>query len=664
MSTLIEHLSSSAKTVRKFFSVPSDKPDLVTAQHKAFQSQMPLLYIILLTNAWILSGSFIHTAPALLTLGAPIVLTTVGCIRVSRWWLSRGQETAPERARIELTRTNMLAWLLAVLFCTWALSLYPYGEWSQKMQIAFFMAITAVGCTFCLLHLRPAAVAVMVTCNLAFFSFFLSTGNATFVAMAINMVLVCSALLVILMINYRDFNALVESRQVLFNEQAKTLALSNENFALANRDTLTDLPNRRSFFAALRAEVARTDLGDKKIVLGIIDLDGFKPINDTYGHMAGDALLCQLADRLQLLAGGDIRVYRLGGDEFALLQVTDDINLATEIAEDICVAICEPFRLPFCTARISGTIGMAVYPDMAQDERELFENADYAMYRAKRGTGRGAVRLFSKEDEAEIKRCSHIEQALKIADLDNELTLMFQPIMDISTGRPHGFEALARWTSPTLGRVGPNEFIPIAERAGIISRITVVLMRKALAEAATWPDHMHLSFNLSVFDISSPDALLRITEIVQASGVDPARIELEITETAMVQDFTTFLLAVDTLKALGVGISLDDFGTGYSSLKQVHSLPLDKLKVDRTFVSQIDENVASQKIIKSLVALCNDLNLACVVEGVETEDELKTIRQLGCHLVQGYYYGRPMESTAITDFFQGLEEEACARASL
>lgn len=645
-----------------FMSVPSGRPELIKAQYSAFQQQMPLLYFILLTNTWIMVGAFAGKAPHLLTFGMPVALTLLCALRVKSWWQSRQRPLRADWARAELVRTNMLSWMLAGAFCWWAIWLFPYGTVPMQMQIAFFMASTAIGCLFCLSHLRSAAIAVMIIFKMTFVSFFASTGDATFIALAINAVLICAAMFVILLYNYRDFTALVESRRVLQEQQAKTLALSDENFRLANLDSLTDLPNRRSFFSALQKRISSGDAGNT-VILGVLDLDGFKPINDTYGHPVGDALLCRLADRIVHVGGEDIQLYRLGGDEFAILFEARDIDQAQLLGSRICQAVREPFAMTACTARISGTMGLASYPDMAGDSSELFERADYAMYRAKRGEGRGEVWVFTEQDEGEIKRGSILETALKGADLEAELSMVFQPIVDIKTSRTVGFEALARWNNPELGRVSPYEFIPSAERAGLIGEVTIVLLRKALAAAETWPSHMRLSFNLSVADIASPENLLRITSIIGQSDISPHRIDLEITETAMVKDFASFMTAVAALKSIGVCISLDDFGTGFSSLRQVHQLPLDKLKVDRSFVTDVDKNLSSQKIIRSLVALCDDLKLDCVIEGVETADELDAIRELGCQLVQGYYYSKPLASDDVRTFLD-REGQSRVRAGL
>ena len=250
--------------------------------------------------------------------------------------------------------------------------------------------------------------------------------------------------------------------------------------------------------------------------------------------------------------------------------------------------------------------------------------------------------LFSADHEAQINRDSRIEQALKLADFDKELSIVFQPIVDVRSQTTVCFEALARWISPTLGRVSPAQFIPVAERAGIIGSLTRPLLRKALTAATAWSGNMRLSFNLSAYDLNSAEGTLAIVSIIHNSGFAPHRLDLEITETAFTHDFEQVSRSMDMLRLLGCGISLDDFGTGYSSLSRLHALPLTKIKIDRSFVTGLHESPTSFKIVKSMLALSRDMGLDCVIEGVETQEELAALRSLGGLMVQGYIYSPPI----------------------
>lgn len=627
--------------IREFMSVPRDNPELLKAQYRAFSRQLPLMYFILLTNTWALAVSHYAVAPVWLTISCPAFFTVMCGVRVVGWWRSRYVVPTHEIALRALSRTNRLTSILTIAFSAWALGLFPYGDSLARAHVAFYMAITVIACIFSLMHLRPAAFTVAIIANVVFIAFFGSSGNLTFMAMAANALLVTIAMMFILQANYRDFARMVDGRTSL-------KALSNENFRLANLDSLTGLPNRRQFFAQLDEEFVAAQAQGYRLAVGVLDLDGFKPVNDMYGHAVGDKLLIAVGKRLAD-ACGEAHVARLGGDEFALIvkQVDDEVLLKQ--GEKICAALRRTFELTEASVQISGSVGFTVFPELASNATDLFEQADYALYHGKR-TSRGNAVLFSTEHEAEIHRNGRIERALRAADLGKELAMVFQPIVDARTEKTIGFEALARWNSPTLGHISPDQFIPVAERAGIVSRLTRVLLEKALAAAAHWPDDIRLSFNLSNHDISSPAGVIRIMGIILKSRVDPGRIDFEITETAIMRDFEQARVAINTFKAFGCSISLDDFGTGYSSLSQLHALPLTKIKIDRSFVTQLHERPASYKIVKSLIALSRDMGLGCVIEGVETAEELAALLQLGGFEIQGYYYSRPLPESELAAY--------------
>lgn len=620
--------------LRQWLSIPADRPALLQAQHRAFTKQMPLLYAMLLINMALVVLTHVGTAPRSLTLAFPLALTLVCGVRLIYWWRSRTATPDAERACRDLNRTNRLAALLATGFVAWGLLLFPHGSPLQQAHVAFFIAITMLGCIVFLLHLRQAMVAVAVFGNLGFVGFFAATGVPTFVAMAINAALVTLALLFVLLGHYRDFTQLVEARV-----QAEQLGA--DNLRLAKLDSLTQLPNRRGFFAQLEHCCAHARHAGRRVAVGILDLDGFKPVNDLYGHAAGDHLLTQVGQRLQALAGAQVFLARLGGDEFALIfdDCSDDELIA--LGQRACSLLRQPFDLGENTLQVAASMGLATYPDLADNATDLYAYADYALYHGKR-SHRGSATLFSRHHRERIQLDATLEQALRQSDLERELAVVFQPIVDAEGRHTLAFEALARWHSPGLGAVAPAHFIPVAERSGLISLLTHVLLKKALAAALHWPAPVRLSFNLSAHDLGAPEVVSRLVDLIAASGFPPSRLELEITETAIMYDLEQVRWAVRHLRSLGCGMTLDDFGTGFSSFTQLHSLPLTKMKIDRSFVAGIQDNAASYKIVKSLLALCRDMDLDCVVEGVETGDELAVIRALGGRMVQGYLWARPM----------------------
>lgn len=562
-------------------------------------------------------------------------------------------EPSAEVAHAILRRTNRLAGGIAIAFTIWSFLLVPYGDAYTRSHVAFYMAITVISCIFCLMYVRSAAFMVTVIVNGAFIAFFLASRQPTFVAIAINMLLVCTGMMSILLTNYRNFENMVIS-------QKRTEALSNENLLLANRDSLTELPNRRAFFAHLEAELEKAKANGTRLALGVIDLDGFKPVNDLYGHSVGDRLLINVSKRLSESLKAS-KAFRLGGDEFAIIApvIPDDAQLVAN-ANAISERLRAPYHMAEGTVHVSASMGIAVFPHLASTLEELFDRADYALYHAKR-TRRGDAVLFDAEHEKQINIEARIVHLLKQTEIEKELSVVFQPVVDIRDGTTACFEALARWSSPVLGQVPPSQFFAIAERAGIVSSLTRPLLKRALASASQWPPSVRLSFNLSAQDLNACEGVLSLIGIIENSGFDARRLDLEITETAFAHDFKQVKQSVEMLRRLGCGISLDDFGTGYSSLTRLHALPLTKIKIDRSFVTDLHEKPASYKIVKSLLALSRDMELECVVEGVETPAELATLESLGATLVQGYIFAPPLKERDVVEF---LSVQAATQGSL
>lgn len=458
---------------------------------------------------------------------------------------------------------------------------------------------------------------------------------------------------------YREFTRMQELTISLTAQQRRVKALSDENLRIANMDMLTELPNRRQFFADLKSACVSDEAG--RFVVGVIDLDGFKSVNDAHGHLVGDSILREVSNRFSRGLARTVTIYRLGGDEFGFLYKESTAEDALHaLGQKIIDTIREPFQLRELRLCLDCSIGFAVHVAEPDNGDELYEQADYALYHAKR-TGRGTSVIFTHEHARQLREQGMVENTLRSADLEAELYPVFQPIVDTARGRTVAFECLARWKSPVLGEVSPAAFIPVAERSGIIARLTPVMLRKALAVAATWPENIRLSFNLSALDICSADRTLEIAGILENGTIHPSRIDMELTETALTDNIDAAHSNMELLRSMGVSISLDDFGTGYSTLSHMHHLPLDKIKVDRSFVTQIETNPTSQKIVRSIKALCGDVGWTCVVEGVENQEQLDLLQELDCHVIQGYVIARPLAVRDIGNFL-AAEERQCKSA--
>ncbi|MCY0386558.1 EAL domain-containing protein [Robbsia sp. Bb-Pol-6] len=628
-------------SVRSFFAPRS--AELARSQFEAFSRQIPLLYFILSVNTASLAFTHRHVAPRLLAVYLPCLLCALCMVRIISWRRRQRRLTDPEITQ-RLRASIFMTFFIGSGFTIWSLSLFPYGDAYVRGHVAFYMAFTVIGCIFCLMHLRAAALLLTALVIVPFTAFFAMSGNPVLIAIAVNVLLVSLAMVTILLIYYRDFNSLIESKKSLVDKRDEMQRLSDENFKLANLDSLTLLPNRRRFFADIETLLASSALSGHSFAVGVLDLDGFKQINDLYGHGVGDAVLTETGKRLTGLARPDVAFARLGGDEFGMIiPCARDREGLLQLAEAICHSLALPYIRPKATVRLSGSLGLAIYPDAGSHAEQLLERADYALYFAKQHR-RGGTVVFSAEHATQLRKVALVEQELRQADLDSEMSLAFQPIVDTTQRRIVAFEALARWHNPTLGMVDPATFIDIAERCGLINLLTEVLLRKALAFARACPPDIRIAFNLSTLDITSKGALARIIGITQTSGVAPHRIDFEVTETAIINDFDQAREALYALKALGVQISLDDFGTGFSSLSRVHQLPLDKIKIDRSFVTNIEAGQHGRAIVRSIANLCVNLNVACVVEGVETQAQLGILRSLGCDLMQGYFFQRPVSA--------------------
>ncbi|KVQ14925.1 histidine kinase [Burkholderia ubonensis] len=752
---------------------PARNPDLLAAQYRVFAGQLPVMYLILISSTWSLAVTHLGSSPTWLTVAAPCAMTLASLVRLLHWRRARLLDPTPETVSRALTFTNRLVIPIALTFTTWALLLFPYGDAWQKAQVAFYMAITLIGCVFSLMYLRSAALTVAVIVNVAFIAFFISTRQPTLVATAVNMVFVSAALIAVISVNYRGFlhtvDAQAESRmrehaqtrlmQMIDDMPVAVMTADPETFRinylnatslnllrsiehllpiraddalgspidvfhphpqhqrrlladpanlphrtrvrlgpevldlqvsavrdaeghyigpmlswsivtrqaeaeariheLAHHDSLTGLPNRATFLAEFDAWLRRSD---KVIALLFIDLDGFKLINDARGHSAGDEVLRQVAERLRgQCPEPGMMLGRIGGDEFAVLMRDTDADGAMGAAARLVDTLVAPYApSPDRQFRIGASIGCVLAPHHGNDAGVLLSRADMALYAAKKA-GKGTYRMFSPDMETSAQERIALESKLRLAlDESQGLYVFYQPIVDVRTRRITTREALLRWHHPRAGWISPARFIPVAERGGLIDRLGRFVLDQACRQAARWPDGARVAVNVSAGQLGHGTIAPAVAAALAGAGLTPDRLEIEVTETALLHDEGKAVADLRALRAMGVRVALDDFGTGFSSLAHLRAFPFDKIKIDGSFVRDAVTRPDCAAVVCAVADLGKRLGVTTVAEGVETEEQLACITEAGCREVQGFLLGRPEPGERDAPAIQWIERAALA----
>lgn len=439
---------------------------------------------------------------------------------------------------------------------------------------------------------------------------------------------------------------------------------------MAHFDNLTGLANRYLFNERIQSALEANGERARNVALFYLDLDNFKSVNDTRGHMVGDRLLREVGARLEQEVRGQDLVARLGGDEFAvLIETRAGVGMLIERAHRFLATIREPYEIDGQAYRISGSVGIARCSDGDCNAEELMRRADLAMFAAKR-KGRDALALFEPSLDREAREQRNVENDLREAIARGQLRLHYQPIIALETGATTGYEALLRWYHPTRGIVGPNDFLPIAEETGMIVAIGQWVIRQALAETSRWEGDFRISINLSPTQVANPHLVTMVAQAIKTNGLDPQRVEFEVTEHVKMLDGGASHKTLLKLRELGAKIALDDFGTGYSSLSYLHRFPFDRIKIDRNFVDGIDTAPHSQAIVSSVTRLADALGMETTAEGVENRAQLDILRKLGCHEAQGFLICKPVPGESFATKFdaeqtlaqQGTEVHAYRKA--
>ena len=454
----------------------------------------------------------------------------------------------------------------------------------------------------------------------------------------------------------------IAAAAVLIRSLRTLAAREAHSAALAGSDLLSGLPNRLFFTQLLDSEIARVTRSGGGFALLYLDLDRFKEINDRYGHDAGDSLLVAATQRITAMLRGSDRMCRLGGDEFAIIQtaITDEPD-AEALAARILTALKEPFSLGDRLVEVGASIGIAMCPSHATVREELMRLADLSLYRAK-NDGRNRYSLFRSQLGDEVRRQKAYEYELAQAIRDGSLLLEYQPIMGADGITMKGVEALVRWPHPTLGVIPPGDFIQLAEERGLIVPLGEWVLRKACEDAGCWPG-LKVAVNVSSLQFRQREFLDTVVRILEETGLDPRRLELELTESVIISDAEAAETIMLGLQQTGVRLALDDFGTGYSSLIYLRRFAFDKIKIDRSFIEAMEGHGESAIIVHSIVHLGRELGMTVTAEGIETEDQARFLQALGCHELQGFYLSPPVAASIITEMLDGPPTERTSSAA-
>jgi len=621
---------------------------LLEERYRALQRQIPLLYLIALAN---FIGLHLATTGLTSILSPSTLLAGLVLVRLAYWLRTRHRKLPPEQIRRQLQKTLLYAFAFCVSFCIWGVYLMETGARGQQEYVMLFGSLASIGCAYGLSSFPTASRLPLLFLGLPLSVRLMFSPDTGHMATGACLAVVILITLRLLGIHNEGFCQLVESRAGIAAERerarrAEKAAKVEKAKAriVADTDPLTGLANRRAFLRVLTREAGAVHRTRRSLALAMVDLDGFKPINDTFGHATGDAVLMEVGGRLIRAGGPGALIARTGGDEFALLLPgCPDAAAAAVAGRTICAVLQDPFTVDGREFRISGSCGLTLLEPGDCNVSSALIRGDTALYRAKQG-GRAGVAVFSPDMEELHRRRSRIEKALRLPETRGKIELRYQPIIDLATGQLRAFEALARWQDEELGAISPAEFIPIAEQISVIADLSDSLLAKAAVEAKNWPEVVRLSFNLSAVQLCSVGSAERILSILEANGMAPGRLQIEVTETALLVDFTVARDNLQALRMAGARIVLDDFGAGHASISYLREMQFDGIKLDGTLVAPVSDTLRGRRLLKGVLDLCASLGLPCVAEHIETEAQLGLLRELGCRDGQGYLLARPLDA--------------------
>ena len=608
----------------------------IEERYSTLRKQIPIIYLLALVNVF---GLQIQTTGGVeFGLNMPTVFSFCAAFRLWQW-LHVSSDISCEAKLNVLRQTDIAAIIICTAICVWFLSLLNTGDPTQRMAVLLFGGFTAIGIAYGLSSSPFSSRVPLVLIALPLIGVGLWSTNFKFFGATISVAIATILMLRMLSVQSRQFSDLMLSRSEVLDEQKAAEEARHDAISEATTDYLTGLRNRRAFIAAIQSEIATDSVG---FAVAILDLDRFKWTNDTFGHATGDKLLKIVGKRLTAASGDDAVVARLGGDEFAVLFKTVRSSLdAKAEGLGLLLEVNRPAEIDGRPFPIRGCLGVGMSRERSdRSPSRLLADADMALYEAKSDTS-GRLAIFEPRMEAPLKRRVHIERAIQASEFIADLRVMYQPIIDLRTGYIISAEALARWTDKSLGEVSPTEFVPIAEQLCLIGKISDHVLGKAFCEALTWAPSIRLSVNLSAIQLSAPSFAEEMLCRLSIENFPAARLEVEVTETALLSDFACARENLATLSEAGVRIVLDDFGSGFASVSYLREIHFDQIKLDGSLVTNAKESPDGERLLRGVIGLCQALNVVTVAEHIETEEQYNLLLLFGCDAGQGFWFQSP-----------------------
>lgn len=629
------------------YRLQTDDMDLLRAQFSEFFHQIPLLYFILAGNSAAVAVASWHMGPPVLTQVVPAILCLICAWRGTWWWWKcRLSDFEDHHIRRQMRSTAILAGVIAAAVVIWILSLFPYANAEQRGYLAFFVALTQIACVFCLMPVRSAALSVASIGILPVTIYFMIASGGRMWVQALNLGFVGIGMIIVLNRYNRSFADLIRSQRDLRVRQAEAERLGEENRRSALTDALSGLPNRRALIVRLEEIHARATITPATVAVLFVDLDGFKQINDTFGHELGDDLIRHLSKEFDRLLPRDAMLVRMGGDEFAiLLESARATEVATKIARRIQTRLTLPIGISGHEFQVGASIGIAGCPEAQFDTYELLRRADTAMYRVKSEGGCGTMVYTAAMDEGRQWR-KRVEGEIRAGLERNEFDVHYQPLVDATTGAVVAVEALCRWPGRPDGPLGPEEFIPVAETCGLIHPLGLFVLRRACTDLAGYPG-LKLNVNVSPAQFRHPEFEREAARIMRTTGFPPQRLQIEITEGYLIDNPDRANRAIAAFSKMGVRVALDDFGSGFASIGYLRNYGFSGIKIDKSLARGLGDDPKASMLISGMVHLANGLDMQVTAEGVETERQATLLRLAGCHQLQGFLFGAPAPLDAL-----------------